>query len=396
MAKDMTARYRTSAALAVAATHASLGGVETPEPPAAAPTAPAPTEYSPPDPLPPPLPPEIRTSATAALPPSPAPRRRLPLVPIALVALLAVVALVAILVASGGEGKKETPVASEPRVVGQISTGGRLDGVVSNAGSLWIADNKGGAVIRMKSDGSQREAIRVGRNPYGMASNSTSVWVATAETDSVTRILPSTGQRQRFKVGPYPLFLTADEDVVYVANAVEPNDASIEGSVSRLDARTGQKMGDQIPVGKKPLSIVMGQGSVWVANRDSGTVSRITDGQPVQTIPVEGKPVGLLYHDGFVWVASTVANSVTRIDTRNNHPDTPTPVGHKPYALGYFGGSVWVTNREDHSIWRLDPNTGKQVGETIDVPGDPIGMTMHEGEVFVTSGGEGVVYRIEL
>jgi DNA-binding beta-propeller fold protein YncE len=279
---------------------------------------------------------------------------------------------------------------------------GRPEGIVSNAGYLWIADNLKNDVIRMKADGSSPQRMAVAEYPYGMASNSTSVWVASATARRVTRILTSTEKQSPFAVGRYPLFLTADDDVVYVADAVQAGrKATVDGSVIMLDAHDGHRIGDSIPVGKKPLAIVMGDGSAWVANRDSDSVSRITNGRVVKEIDVEGRPVGLLFHDHSVWVASRDTNRVTRINTETSSVDRSVRVGNQPYALGYFGGSLWVSNRGDGTIWRLDLKTGHRVGDPIDVPDDPVDMTAHDGHLWVTAidgvpkGENGAVYRID-
>ncbi len=48
-----------------------------------------------------------------------------------------------------------------------------------------------------------------------------------------------------------------------------------DDSVTRIDERTGRIVGAPIPVGDRPLGIATGAGSVWVANHESNTVTRI-------------------------------------------------------------------------------------------------------------------------
>ena len=75
-----------------------------------------------------------------------------------------------------------------------------------------------------------------------------------------------------------------------------------DNAVSRVDA--GANSVTTIPVGRAPVGIAYGEGSVWVANSGSGTVSRINpaNGKLVRTIRVGGSPTGIAAGSGFVWV----------------------------------------------------------------------------------------------
>jgi YVTN family beta-propeller protein len=55
---------------------------------------------------------------------------------------------------------------------------------------------------------------------------------------------------------------------VWVAN-------SGDNSVSRIDVTTGRVTGSPVSVGRRPLGIDVGAGSVWVANHGDDTVTRI-------------------------------------------------------------------------------------------------------------------------
>jgi YVTN family beta-propeller protein len=69
-------------------------------------------------------------------------------------------------------------------------------------------------------------------------------------------------------VGNNPRDVTSAGGFVWVAN-------TDSGTVTRIDARTGRVAGDAIPVGEKPASIAAGAGSVWVSNSGDGTLSRL-------------------------------------------------------------------------------------------------------------------------
>src|SRR5215217_2198172 len=84
----------------------------------------------------------------------------------------------------------------------------------------------------------------------------------------------------------------------------------LRARVAAVDANTvgvidvGGGIMAQYPVGRDPAAIAAGAGSVWVANRLDGTVSRITRARhEVVPIPVGGEPTGLAFSGGTLWVA---------------------------------------------------------------------------------------------
>ncbi|MEA2440641.1 MAG: serine/threonine protein kinase, bacterial [Thermoleophilaceae bacterium] len=418
LAKSPDERYPTCAALVAAAGQAAPtqpspipGPDEEAAAAAIAPTAATPGATLPPT-IPPadlglptaPLPPSVAGLPTAPLPPpSPTgrPSRLLPIAAAAAVLIAAIVAIVVVLSSGSSEPKTTlapvnpagsgTPGAPEtgagPHVAGTIQVGKRPAGVVFRDGLLWVADNAGASVTRVKPDGSSRASIPVGEQPYDLASNSSSVWVANSRNDTVTRIDASTSQAgPQLPVGRKPLFLTAEEKVVYVAN-------SGEGSVTKLDASSGASLGT-IPVGNGPRGITTDSDSVWVANRDSDSVSRIAkDGSGVRTIPVGHHPVGVISRDGVAWVANEGSGTVSRIEIDTNRLST-IRVGSGPVALVALAGYVWVANRDDGTVVRVDAASGKRVDPPLDVPGAPLSLTRNDAYIWV-SARAGTLTRIE-
>ena len=91
-----------------------------------------------------------------------------------------------------------------------------------------------------------------------------------------------------------------------------------EDHVGLIEPSSG-RITDQYSVGRSPGAIAAGAGSVWVANRLDGTVSRITRARrEVVTIPVGGEPTGLAFGAGSLWVADGQGRTVTQIDPQHN------------------------------------------------------------------------------
>ena len=90
-------------------------------------------------------------------------------------------------------------------------------------------------------------------------------------------------------------------------------------SVAVIDPQTNRVSGD-IPVGIRPEGVVAGSGSIWVANLDDQTVSRINPATSgvMQNIPDPGISGALAASPGAIWATtwdrSGGVMTVTKID----------------------------------------------------------------------------------
>jgi YVTN family beta-propeller protein len=120
---------------------------------------------------------------------------------------------------------------------------------------------------------------------------------------------------------------------VWVANAAQ-------GTVSRVDPTTNA-VTRTIRVGRRPVRLGAGFGSIWVANETSQTVSRLDarTGQVQATIPVTGHVSAddLAVGAGSVWVRS--GNRLLPLDP----PPTRWPTGPETGRWA-AGGSLWLTD----------------------------------------------------
>jgi len=147
-------------------------------------------------------------------------------------------------------------------------------------------------------------------------------------------------------------------------------------AVGMIDPQTN-KLVASIPVGKTPVAIAYGLGSVWVANQDDGTITRI-DAQThaVQgTIGVGGTPTALAVGNGAVWV-TTFEGQLFKIDPRlNSASQVPVRLTGRLGGIGsgtaLFGvvappGAVWVLWTGGDEIARIDPSSGRVVKRVSD------------------------------
>ena len=174
-------------------------------------------------------------------------------------------------------------------------------------------------------------------------------------------------------------------------------------AVGVIDPQTN-KLVASIPVGKTPVAIAYGLGSIWVANQDDGTVTRI-DAQThtVQgTIGVGGTPTALSVGNGAVWV-TTFEGQLFKIDTRlDSASQVPVRLAAGFGGIGsgtaLFGvaappGAVWVLWTGGDEIARIDPSSGR-VEKRVNDPNPSYALALGSGAIWL--GEPSSVSRLDL
>ena len=150
-----------------------------------------------------------------------------------------------------------------------------------------------------------------------------------------------------------------------------------------------------VRVGSAPSSVAAGAGSVWVANYNDNTVSRIDPATRAveQTIQVDSTPSGIAVGAGAVWVANNFSGTLSKIDPAADRVVQSTPVGNGPSGVAVGDGSVWVTNGSDGTLTRIDAVSGV-VTNTVAVGGSPTDVAAGPGAVWVSDAANGRVLRV--
>src|SRR5262249_22690683 len=144
-------------------------------------------------------------------------------------------------------------------------------------------------------------------------------------------------------------------------------------SVAVIDSRRSRVVG-HVLVGRRPVALAVGHGSVWVANADDGTVSRIDPdrNEVIRTIGIGAPAIDLAVATDAVWVANGSDGTLSRID-----PSTDAVVEtidlrgsselawNPTYAVDANDDAVWVAVGTHHVIG-IDPATNEPFA-TIDV-----------------------------
>jgi serine/threonine-protein kinase len=156
-------------------------------------------------------------------------------------------------------------------------------------------------------------------------------------------------------------------------------------SVGAIDPKTGRLV-TSIPVGQTPVAIAYGLGSVWVANQDDGTVTRINaKTRTVQrTIGLTGTPLSIAVGLGYVWVTTEegalfkiepTSNAVSRLPLRFTSARLRDTSGDALNGVAAGRGRVWVLWTGGNEILGVDPASGRVVTRVEDTR-YPIAITL--------------------
>jgi DNA-binding SARP family transcriptional activator/glutamine cyclotransferase len=171
-------------------------------------------------------------------------------------------------------------------------------------------------------------------------------------------------------------------------------------SVAVVDPQRSRVVG-HVLVGRRPVALAIGHGSVWVANADDGTVSRIHPdrGEVIRTIGIGAPAIDLAATTDAVWVANGSDGTVSRIDPsvdavvetidlRGSSELSWNPT----YAVDADDDSVWIA-AGPHHVLRIDPATNEPFA-IIDVGRAPVGVALGEEALWVVTTAERAL-RIE-
>lgn len=135
-----------------------------------------------------------------------------------------------------------------------------------------------------------------------------------------------------------------------------------------------------IPLPKGAGELAAGFGSVWSANFDSSTVSRIdpTTDRVIATIHTHGPAPGYITTGaGAVWVTESGDNNspdghtVARIDPATDRITARIRVGALPSGVLVIDGSVWVANHHSGTLSIIDPATNR-LSKTVGIVRVPV------------------------
>jgi hypothetical protein len=320
-------------------------------------------------------------------------------IPVSATAITATSSAFWALSASPGDGKPATLSKIDPvtnRVTGTIDVGLAPTGLASSADAVWVANGNACGIAYSCGQGGETPQsapapsfpqeysvwrvdaatmkvtakIRVG-DPSGIAYGSGAVWVASGSqtATSIVRIDPATNAVTGSVTiqGIPPVSLSVGEGSVW-ALAGASGDHPDQAVVSSIDPATNRvTTGARLGLGSTGGDIAAGLGAAWattVGTNSASGLARIdpATGRQVASITLpDASPVGLLAvttGEGYVW-ATSARGYLWKVDPATNRPTgAPVLIGDAPPVPGNdvvtAFGSVWVAVG-DGKIWRMAP-----------------------------------------
>jgi YVTN family beta-propeller protein len=201
---------------------------------------------------------------------------------------------------------------------------------------------------------------------------------------------------KQIAVGVRPGSIAVGDGSVWVANVEEK-------TLSRIDPHTLNATPRTITLNATPTGVAAGKDAIWVANGADGTLERVSPeyNQVVKKIKnlagplrVSGGPTGsVALGDGSVWVAYG-STAVARVNPQTNRGRLVGYAGYGASGIGYGDGSLWIPNRGANTVTQFSPLTKARIGD-LNVGTSPSGVAVGGGAVWVTDMGSNTVSRVD-
>jgi YVTN family beta-propeller protein len=329
-------------------------------------------------------------------------------------ALVLLAALLAFLLTRGSGGLSSVSPNSvgviDPgsnSLVAEIPVGIGPEAIAVGEGGVWAANVEDETVSRI--DPADTEArprtISIGDYPSDVTVGAGSVWVARGARAELTRInpdwntaaspIPALGEGVRCDAPRASVAFGAGFlwFVCEIADLGRVNPG--KGSAARIGLEA-DLLTSPGAVSPEFSDVAFGLGSLWIVNRAANAVVEFDPARSkkVGEITVGQRPAAIAVGSDSLWVANFDDDTVTRIVAVGGQTPTRTtiPVGDGPLDVAVGEGSVWVTNQLDRTVSRIDPETGEVVA-TIGIGSEPQRIAAGEGRVWVTvrAAEEGVI-----
>ena len=317
----------------------------------------------------------------------------------------------AALAACGGASAppKDAGPLPEARVLPPIDVGGAPSAIAIGAGSVWVADQARGRVLRIDPRSRRRagRAVRIGGGPLALAVGEGGVWVADGD-GNVRSIDPRTGT-----VRPGGVRVVGANGLAVGAGGVWVT-SRIAGTLTRIDPVT-RRPGRPIRVGAGAADVVVANGAVWVANSADGTISRVdpATGRAAAAVPSGASGVlALAADDGGLWVARAGGRfgdqvSIVRLDTEERRVTGKAVAveGAVPLDLAAGSGSVWATDAgsvlplgapRPAAVTRIDARNAARTGGPLRVGRRPSAVAVGAGGLWVADAVDGTVTPVRV
>ena len=286
--------------------------------------------------------------------------------------------------------------------------GGRATALAVADGKVWTTV-RGGIVPLDARTGRLSGGARSTGQVAELASGAGSVWGLRPWT--LVRIDPLRRTVRELHVHGPAYALAVGFGSVWVANVRD-------GTLSRIDARTGRTVSTIHGVGREAEGVAVGFGSVWVSSvgpwrkgrggvmvpLGRGTVTRIDPARNavVARIRVGRGAAAIAAGEDGVWVANArgirPANTVSRIDPASDTVRATIRMARGAAAIAAGAGGVWIVASPRSAggvLARIDPRTDLVSTTRLRPSWIPGTVLVYKGHVWVADEGTATVLRLD-
>ena len=251
--------------------------------------------------------------------------------------------------ANAGEATVSQIDPKELRVVQTVGLGLAATDLVEARGDVWVATGSDNNIVRIDArSGGILARAKISRDQfasaYAIAADANAIWVGSGS--DIFKIDPSSHELLgRWHYGSGINDLAVGGGSVWLVSSGE--------TVARVSGTTVRPTGEA-SIGVIPTALAIGGGSIWVAApAPYGSYAAVWRLDPItarvtQTTPL-GKVVGypptleIAFGEGAVWVASYDAGTVTRLDPVTGTVVATIRIGGHPSGIAVGANRVWVT-----------------------------------------------------
>lgn len=229
-------------------------------------------------------------------------------------------------------------------------------------GSLWVADCKDRTLNRIDLKTAQKTAvIATGiANPKGelnVVAGAGSIWVASDDKGVIVRVDPASNSvTASIQVDPGTYYLAFGLGSLWAVSADQQ-------SLQKIDPQTNAVVHRTV-LGREPGFLVAGEGAVWVQEQGDGTLARIdpATGEVSGRVKVDET---LKYGDidaggGKIWLRTTAGQTFVVIDPVTLAIRARVGKETGSGALRYTRKGVWTTSHDIHTLswWKKPARIG--------------------------------------
>jgi virginiamycin B lyase len=236
-----------------------------------------------------------------------------------------------------------------------IDVPGFADFLAVDGDSVWATN--AGRVERWSREG-KIAGVPMSKPCGAMAILDGSLWVADCKENALVRI--DTQSAQKTATVATGLASTGELNVVAGAGSIWVASDNVAGKVSRVDPGTNTVIAT-ITVSPGTWYLAFGFGAVWVVSSESQTIQRIdpATNAVTKTTKLGNIPGFLTTGEGAVWVQEQGDGTVARIDPTSGEVTGRAKVGAvlKYGDIDTGAGMVWLRTTEDQTFVAIDPTT---------------------------------------